>query len=112
MESNWEKFNWRNSGRNLLKESKLDKALNNSKILNGAEKLANKMPPALKDIGKTVVDFLPWIAIGTQIAHSWGHQSVKLNQANKNYAELKNAQNIIRQDIVDEQIEQEIEDRM
>jgi hypothetical protein len=96
----------------LLRESKLDKALNNNKILNTAEKFVNKMPPALKDIGKTAVDFLPWIAIGTQIAHSWGHQSVKLDQANKNYAEIKKAQQIVRQDIVDEKIAEELDDRM
>ena len=90
------------------KLTKLDKALNNSKILNSAEKFIKKMPPVLKEIGKNVVDFLPWIVIGTQITHSWGHQSAKLEQANKNYAQMKTAQEMIRQDIADEKIDEEI----
>lgn len=93
------------TAKDLGKLTKLDKFLNNNKILNSAEKLLEKTPSALKDIGKTAVDYLPWIAIGTQITHSWGHQSAKLRQANKDYAELKEAQQIIREDIADEEID-------
>ncbi len=94
--------------KDTLKTTKLDKALNDNKILNAAEDFIKKMPPALKDIGKGVVAYLPWIAIGTQLAHSWGHQSAKLNQVNKDYNELKTAQDMIRQNIIDEKIDQEL----
>ena len=95
--------------KDTIKETKLDKFLNNNKIINYADNFIKKMPPALKDIGKTVVEYLPWITIGTQIAHSWGHQNVKLAQVNKDYNELRTAQEIVRQDIIDEEIDKHIE---
>ncbi len=53
--------------------------------------------------------FAPLIIIGSQIAHSFGHQNAKVQQASNNYKELKAAQENIRQDVVEEEIDNQIE---
>lgn len=93
---------------NAAKMTKLDNVLNTNKYINKAAEYIKKVPPALKDIGRIALGYLPWIAIGTQIAHMWGHQNAKLNQVEKNYTELKAAQEIIRQDLIDEKINKEL----
>ena len=90
------------------KMTRLDNVLNTNKYINKAAEYIQKVPPALKDIGRVALGYLPWIAIGTQIAHMWGHNSAKLNQVEKNYAELKAAQEIIREDLIDEKINQNL----
>jgi hypothetical protein len=100
------------NGKNILEDAskmtKLDNILNTNKFINKSAQYLEKVPPALKDIGRIVLGYLPWIAFGTQIAHIWGHNSVKVNQAEKNYNELKTAQEIIREELIDEKINQEL----
>lgn len=93
---------------NAAKMTKLDNVLNTNKYINKAAEYIQKVPPALKDIGRIALGYLPWIAIGTQIAHMWGHQNAKLNQVEKNYSELKAAQEMIRENIIDEKINENL----
>ncbi len=90
------------SGKVIEQSRQLSKALNESKILNKASEFLKKVPAPIKEVGKVAAEFAPWIVIGTQFSHSYGHQQVKANVASKNYDELKEAQAIIRQDLAAE----------
>lgn len=79
-------------------------ALNNSKIINKASEYISKFPSPIKDIGRNTAELAPLLVIGTQIAHMFSHQRAKYQVANKNYEELKQAQEMIRNDIADEKI--------
>lgn len=98
--------------KNLTKMTYLDKVLNNSKILNSAEKLIAKIPPSIKSIGATVLNWSPFVVMGTQIAHYFGHEHVKNKQAYKNYNELKEAQDNIRQNIIEEAVYQDVSEQL
>ncbi len=91
--------------KNIMQVNNFDKVLNNNKILNMAENLITKLPSSIKDIGKTALKWAPAVVMATQIGHYFGHDLKKSKQAEKNYEELKIAQNIIRQDILDEIID-------
>ena len=78
---------------------KMRDALNNSKTINKASEFVAKFPSPIKDMARATATFAPLLVIGTQIGHLFGHQNVKAKVANKNYVELKNAQELIRQDI-------------
>lgn len=80
-------------------------ALNNSKILNKASEYISKFPSPIKDMAKGAAELAPLLIIGTQIAHMFGHQRVKTNIATKNYEDLKQAQEKIRENIADERID-------
>ncbi len=84
---------------------KMRNALNESKVLNKASEFMSKFPSPIKDIARGTAELAPLLVIGTQIAHIFGHQSVKAKVANKNYDELKQAQQNIREDIADEKID-------
>ena len=79
--------------------------LNNNKFINKASEYMAKFPSPIKDIARGAAEFAPLIVIGTQIAHIFGHQSVKSKVANKNYEDLRLAQQNIRDNIADERIE-------
>ena len=80
-------------------------ALNNSKILNKASEYISKFPSPIKDMAKGAAELAPLLIIGTQIAHMFGHQRVKTNVATKNYEDLKQAQEKVRENIADERID-------
>lgn len=84
---------------------KVRNGLNNSKILNKASELAAKFPSPIKDIARGTAELAPLLVIGTQIAHMFGHQRVKTQVAYKNYDDLKQARQNIRENIADEQID-------
>lgn len=84
-------------------------ALNSSKVINKAAEYVAKVPAPIKEIARTTAGFAPLIIIGSQIAHSFGHQNAKVQQASNNYKELKAAQENIRQDVVEEEIDNQIE---
>lgn len=88
--------------KNISKVNKFDNALNNSKILNSAENLISKLPTSIKSLGATALKWSPVAVMATQIAHYFGHEKVKNNQAYQNYSQLKDAQEIIREDIANE----------
>ena len=83
---------------------KVRNALNDSKVLNKASEYISKFPSPIRDIGKGAAELAPLLIIGTQIAHMFGHQRAKANVASKNYDELRQAQQMIREDIADEKI--------
>ena len=83
---------------------KARKVLNNSELLNRASKFASKFPSPIKDMAKGAASFAPLIVICTQIGHMFGHQRVKSQVAQRNYEELKQAQENIREKILDEKI--------
>lgn len=94
------------------KVTKFDNVLNNSKILNGTKKVLEKVPSSIKDIAKTAISWSPLAVILTQLTHGMNHGSVKATQTNKNFVQLKQAQNNIRQELVNEELEKELEDRV
>lgn len=87
---------------------KIRNALNNSKILDKISEFSAKVPSPIKDIGKGAAELAPLLVIGTQIAHLFSHQRVKAQVANRNYEEFKQAQEIIKDDIVNEKIEKSV----
>ena len=84
-------------------------AINSSKILNKASEFAAKFPSPIKDMARMAAEFSPLLVIGTQISHVFGHQSVKAKAANRNYEELKQAQENIRENIADETINRSVQ---
>ncbi len=79
--------------------------LNNSKVLNKVSKFVSKFPSPIKDIGRTAAVFAPLIVIAVQIGHMFNHQSVKAQVVNRNYEELKQAQQNIKDHIADEKLD-------
>lgn len=77
--------------------AKMNRALNNSKIINGAEKLLEKTPKMVKEFAKGVVSWSPMLLVGTSIAHSFNHSRVKTAETVKNYTQLKDAQEQARE---------------
>ena len=84
---------------------KVRNALNESKVLNKASEYISKFPSPIRDIGKGAAELAPLLIIGTQIAHMFGHQRAKANVASRNYDDLRQAQEMIREDIADEKID-------
>lgn len=75
---------------------KMNRALNSSKLINGAEKLLEKAPKWAKDFTKGVISWSPMLLVGTSIAHSFNHSRVKTAETVKNYTQLKDAQDQAR----------------
>ena len=84
---------------------KIRTALNDSKVLNKASEYISKFPSPIRDMARGAAELAPLLVIGTQIAHMFGHQRVKTNVATKNYNDLKQAQEMIRENIADEKID-------
>ena len=84
---------------------KVRSALNNSKVLNKASEYISKFPSPIRDMAKGAAELAPLLIIGTQIAHMFGHQIVKTNVAARNYEDLKQAQQTVRENIADEKID-------
>ena len=78
---------------------KARKFLNDNPIINKASEFMSKFPSPIKDVAKGAAAFAPLIVIATNIAHLFAHQKAKAQVAVKNYDELKQAQESIRNDI-------------
>lgn len=86
------------------------KKLNKNKFLDSMAKKIDKVPSAIKEFTKGVIDFSPMLLIFGSIAHSFNHQSVKTREAIKDYNEIKEAQNLARQAIaVDDAMRESVE---
>lgn len=83
--------------------------LNDSKILNKASEFMAKFPSPIKDMARGTATLAPLLVIGTQIGHIFGHQNVRAKVAQRNYEELKQAQENIRENIIDEKINNKIQ---
>ncbi len=70
--------------------------LNNNKFLNSVSKKLAKVPSAIKEFTKGVLDYSPFLLIFGSIAHSINHQNVKNREINKDFNQLKNAQYEVR----------------
>lgn len=79
--------------------TKLDKVLENSKVLNTISKGIDKVPSSLKGFAKGIIDWAPMMMIIGQLSHSFNHAAVKNNVANQNYAELKIARDEARAEV-------------
>lgn len=79
--------------------TKLDKGLENSKVLNTISKGIDKVPSSLKGLAKGIIDWAPMMMIIGQLSHSFNHAAVKNNVANQNYAELKVARDEARAEV-------------
>lgn len=82
--------------------------LNTNKYINKAVDFLKSAPAPIKATAKAVADWAPWIVIGTQLAHSFGHENVKAKETIKEYDNLKTAQQIVRDDIADEKIKKDV----
>ena len=88
--------------------AKAKNVLNNSKVLNKAVEILAKTPSSIKTAGKGALAFAPVIFIATSLIHQINHDSVKAKQFAKNYNDLKIAQEMIRQDLIKEAVEEEV----
>lgn len=87
---------------------KVSKALNASKTLDKASQILQKTPSALKEFSKVALNFAPWAIIFTSFAHSFDYESTRNKVFNKNYNELKAAQDIVRQDLASQKEAEEV----
>lgn len=78
---------------------KLGKKLDASKVLDFTSKQLAKLPSAFKEITKTALKWSPIAIIGTQIVHDINHDRVKTKEYYNNFAQLKTAQNAIRESL-------------
>lgn len=90
----------------LRKAVKLKNALNGNKFLNAVSNTLSKVPPSAKQIGKGAVSLLPLALILTTVIHSFNHDNVKTQQANKNYNDFKVAQEEIKRVLEDDNQEE------
>lgn len=88
----------------------VSKKLNNNKVLNYVSEKMAKVPSAIKNFAKGVIDYGPILLICSSIAHSFGHQNVKAKEVVKNYEQLKDAQAQVRDAIENEQIASDLYD--
>lgn len=79
--------------------TRLDKVLENSKVLNKISKGMDKVPSALKGFAKGLIDWAPMMMIVTQVAHSCKHAAVKDSVAAQHYAELRELRDEARAEV-------------
>lgn len=84
--------------------AKTSDKLNNSKILNKVSEKLAKVPSAIKNFAKGVIDYSPILLICSSIAHSFNHQNVKTREVVRNYEELKVAQAQVREALENEEL--------
>ncbi|MBD5401717.1 hypothetical protein HDR58_02790 [bacterium] len=85
---------------------KYNKKLTDNKVLNSLSKNLDKVPSALKQIGKTALDWAPMAMIFGSLAHSMGHQRVKAEEYSKNYNDIKTAQALVREGLAQESVDE------
>ncbi len=74
----------------------LNKKLNNNKVLNNISKQTQKVPSALKSLGRNILEWSPLIVMTTWLAHSIGHDKAKTAQFVNNYNVLNTNREIAR----------------
>ena len=84
------------STKELRAVAKVSDKLNNSKILNWASEKLTKVPSAIKNFAKGVIDYGPILLICSSIAHSFNHQNVKAKEVVMSYEQIKDAQDQVR----------------
>lgn len=80
---------------------KISKAFDNSKILNKISKKIDKWPSSFKQFVKTALDCSPWILTGGLLVDSMKHETIKSRQYFKNYDEIKDTRNQVRDYLAD-----------
>lgn len=86
----------------FLKDHKVDKFIKENKLITSAMKQVRKLPSAIKNFAKGVIDWSPMLLIFTSIAHTFNHEKAKGMEAAKNYTILKSEQAQVRQLLADE----------
>ena len=84
------------------------KFLDNHAGLNKVSKLVHKLPSSIKSAAKWVASYSPAILAGGIFAHGLNHVNVRNRVAMDNFVQLKEAQEEVRQNLMDS----EIADRM
>lgn len=79
--------------------TKLDKGLENSKVLNTISKGIDKVPSALKGFAKGIIGWAPMLMIIGQLTHSFNHATVKNAVTAKHFAELKEMRDEARAEV-------------
>lgn len=92
------------STKELRAVAKVSDKLNNSKILNWTSAKLAKVPSAIKNFAKGVIDYGPILLICSSIAHSFNHQNVKAREVVKGYEELKDAQAQVREKLANDEL--------
>lgn len=92
--------------RNFVENSK---KLNESRILNTAAEILKQVPSPIKNFGKGVIAYGPLLLVVGSITHSINHSNAKTKQVYKNYADLKTAQNELRNSLANREISKEVE---
>jgi hypothetical protein len=80
----------------FLKDKKVDKFIKDNKVITKVMDTVRKAPSAIKEIGKTLVSWSPWVLIGTSIAHTVSHEKAKTFAEVENYENLKRSQEKVR----------------
>ena len=81
----------------FLKNHKVDKYIEENKLISNTMKLVRKLPSAIKSFAKGVIDWSPMILVFTSIAHTFRKKKKKTAEAVKNYTELKGEQAQVRE---------------
>lgn len=81
--------------------NKLANSLNNNKVLDKLSEAMKKVPSSLKEFSKSALNWSPWVLLLTSIAHTFGHDDARAKNFAQNLEELKNAQKLIRQDMME-----------
>ncbi len=76
---------------------KANNKLNNSKILNSISAKLAKVPSSIKGFAKGLIEYGPVLLFVSHVTHSINHSNVRTRQTYKNYEELKDAQNQIKE---------------
>lgn len=79
-----------------LKKHGVDKAINDSKLITNVMANVRKLPSAIKNFTKGLIDWSPTLLIFTSLAHTFSHERAKTAEIAKNYTLLKTQQAQIR----------------
>lgn len=80
---------------------KLAKSLNDSKFIDKVSATLEKVPSSIKEFTKTALNWSPWVLLLTSITHTFSHDDARAKNFSQNLEELKMAQKLIRQDIME-----------
>ena len=75
--------------------------------MNWASEKLTKVPSAIKNFAKGVIDYGPILLICSSIAHSFNHQNVKAKEVVKSYEQIKDAQDQVRTALANDEISEE-----
>ena len=90
------------------KLAKFSKHLDNNFILNGLSRAVKKVPSSIKQVAKRIAEYSPMALAFGMVGHTLNHSVVRSKVAMDNFAELKNAQDEVRSQLEEAEINQPV----